>query len=189
MKLQHNVLAATLAVGLGSLAFPAFADVYCASRQLGSVTIDDNVIVTGTCVLNGTRVKGNVLVQQSNSALTVRNKARINGNIQADGGSYVRVIENTSVGGDIQLKGLSGQSSYVRNSSIGGNLQMENNRIPLLAEYNFIDGDLQAFSNTGGLTIRFNTIDGNLQCKSNQPAPAGRLNRVAGNKEDQCARL
>jgi cytoskeletal protein CcmA (bactofilin family) len=172
---------------LAGLTIPAFADVYCPPR-LGPVTIDDNVIVTGTCVLNGTRVKGNVLVQ-SNGALTVHNKARIEGNIQADGGVYVRVLESTRVGGDIQLKGLSGRYSYVKNSTIGGNLQMENNRIPLLAEYNFIDGDLQAFSNTGGVTLRFNTIDGNLQCKSNRPAPTGGHNRVSGNKEDQCARL
>ncbi len=188
MQSQKTLLALALATGLGGLAVPAFADVYC-PPSLGSVTIDDNVIVTGTCVLNGTRVKGNVLVQ-SNGALTVRNKARIEGNIQADGGLYVRVLESARVGGDIQLKGLSGQgSSYVKNSTVGGNLQMENNRIPLQAEHNFIDGDLQAFSNTGGVTIRFNTIDGNLQCKSNRPAPTGGHNRVAGNKEDQCARL
>ena len=79
MKLQHSVLAIALATGLGSLAVPAFADVYC-PPNLGPVTIDDNVIVTGTCDLNGTQVKGNVLVQ-SNGALTVRNNARIDGNI------------------------------------------------------------------------------------------------------------
>ena len=70
------------------------------------------------------------MLVQSNGALTVRNKARIEGNIQADGGLYVRVLESARVGGDIQLKGLSGQGSYVKNSTVGGNLQMENNRIP-----------------------------------------------------------
>lgn len=186
MKLQHSVLAIALATGLGSLAVPAFADVYC-PPNLGPVTIDDNVIVTGTCDLNGTQVKGNVLVQ-SNGALTVRNNARIDGNIQADGGVYVRV-ENTKVGGDIQLEGVAGDESYVKYSDVGGNLQLDNNSVKLVAQRNIIDGDLQAFSNTGRVIIRYNTIDGNLQCKSNRPAPTGGFNQVAGNKEDQCARL
>lgn len=185
MQSQKTLLALALATGLGGLAVPAFADVYC-PPSLGPVTIDDNVVVVGKCVLNGTQVKGNVLVQH-NGALTVRD-ARIEGNIQADGGIYVRVLR-TNVGGDIQLEGVSGEVSRVQRSSIGGNLQLDNNRIRLVAEYNSIDGDLQAFSNTGGVVIRYNTIDGNLQCKNNRPAPTGGFNQVSGNKEDQYARL
>ncbi len=185
MPSQKTLLAVALTTGLGSLAVPAFADVYC-PPNLGKVAIDDNVIVNGTCVLDGTLIKGNVLVKP-NGALTVLD-ARIEGNIQADGGLYVRV-ERTSVDGDIQLEGVSGQESHFKNNNIGGNLQLDNNRVRLVAQRNIIDGDLQAFSNTGGVVIRYNTIDGNLQCKSNRPAPAGGFNRVSGNKEDQCARL
>jgi cytoskeletal protein CcmA (bactofilin family) len=189
MQSQKTLLAVALAAGLGSLAVPAFADVYCPPNP-GAVTIDDNVIVeNGKCVLNGTQVKGNVLVK-SNGALTVRD-ARIEGNIQADGGLYVHV-ESTKVDGDIQLEGVSGGDSYVKDSYIGGNLQLNNNRVSLLAEKNIIDGDLQAFSNIsfpGDLVIYRNFIDGNLQCKSNDPKPIGGRNRVSGNKEDQCARL
>lgn len=185
MKLQHSVLVAALATGLGSLAVPAFADVYC-PPSLGAVTIDDNVIVTGTCYLNGTQVKGNVLVQ-ANGALTVRNNARIEGNIQADGGKYVRVL-GSDVDGDIQLKGLENRS-VVKSSTIGGNLQMDSNSGKLITLENIIEGDLQAFGNTGGVLIDGNFIDGNLQCKSNNPKPTGGNNTVSGNKEDQCARL
>ena len=185
MKSQKALLATALAAGLGTLAAPAFADVYC-PPNLGSVTVDDNVIVRGQCLLDGTRVKGNVLVQ-SGGALTARN-AHIEGNIQADGGIYVRV-NRTNGGGDIQLEGVSGEGSRVQRSSIGGNLQLDNNRIRLVAEYNTIDGDLQAFANTGGVVIRYNTIDGNLQCKSNNPAPTGGFNQVSGDREDQCSRL
>jgi hypothetical protein len=187
MKLKHSVLATALAAGLGSLALPAFADVYCPPDP-GAVTIDDNVIVTGTCVLDGTQVKGNVLVQ-SGGKLTV-DEARIDGNIQADGGMYVRV-ENADVDGDIQLEGLYSdkEKSYIKASNIGGNLQLDNNAVKLIAQRNIIDGDLQAFSNTGGIVIRYNMIDGNLQCKDNYPAPKGGSNDVSGNKEDQCARL
>lgn len=185
MKSQKTLLAVALAASLGGLAAPAFADVYC-PPNLGPVTIDDNVIVTGQCLLDGTRVKGNVLVQ-SGGALSARN-ADIEGNIQADGGVYVRV-SRTNVGGDIQLEGVFGEVSRIQRSSIGGNLQLDNNRIRLVAEHNTIDGDLQAFGNTSGVVIRYNTIDGNLQCKSNQPAPVGGFNQVSGDREDQCAGL
>jgi hypothetical protein len=186
MKSRKALFAVALAAGLGSVAAPVLADVYC-PPNLGPVTIDDNVIVeNGQCVLNGTQVKGSVLVKP-NGALTVRD-ARIEGNIQADGGIYVRVLR-TNVGGDIQLEGVSGEVSRIQRSSIGGNLQLDSNRVRLVAEYNAIDGDLQAFGNTGGAVIRYNTIDGSLQCKSNSPAPTGGFNQVSGNKEDQCAGL
>ncbi len=185
MKDQKALRAVALAVGLGTLAVPAFADVYC-PPNLGPVTIDDNVIVNGQCLLNGTHVKGNVVVQPS-GALTVRD-ADIDGNIQADGGVYVRV-NRAKVGGDIQLKGVFGEVSRIQRSNIGGNLQLDSNHIRLVAEYNAIDGDLQVFGNTGGVVIRYNTIDGNLQCKSNNPAPTGGFNQVSGNKEEQCAGL
>lgn len=182
MKVQKTMLA----VALSGLISPAFADVYC-PPNLGAVTIDDNVIVNGKCVLTGTQVKGNVIVNPQGS-LTVRSGARIDGNVQADGAVFVRVVDS-NVGGDIQLEGVSGDISRVQRSSIGGNLQLDSNNVKLVAEYNAIEGDLQAFSNAGGVVIRYNTIDGNLQCKSNVPAPTGGFNQVSGNKEDQCARL
>lgn len=185
MQLQKTVSAVALAAALGGFSMAALADVHC-PPNLGAITIDDNVIVTGQCMISGTQIKGNVLVK-GHGALTVRD-ARIDGNIQADGGRYVRVLR-TDVEGDIQLKGVFAEASRIQRSTIGGNLQMEDNRIPLLAEYNTIDGDLQAFSNTGGVVIRYNIIEGNLQCKSNWPAPTGGFNQVAGNKEDQCAGL
>lgn len=185
MRLQKIVSAVALAAALGGFSTFTLADVYC-PPQLGAVTIDDNVIVTGQCLINGTRIKGNILVKDQ-GALTVRD-AQIEGNIQADGGRYVRVLR-TDVGGDIQLAGVFAEASRIQRTTIGGNLQLDHNRIPLLAEYNTIDGDLQAFSNTGGVLIRYNTIDGNLQCKSNHPAPTGGFNQVSGNKEDQCAKL
>ncbi len=74
MKSQKTLLAVALAASLGGLAAPAFADVYC-PPNLGPVTIDDNVIVTGQCLLDGTRVKGNVLVQ-SGGALSAQRRYR-----------------------------------------------------------------------------------------------------------------
>jgi len=180
-------LAALLALGLAVTVQGAAADDFPCPPNLGAVTIDGNVVVNGrACVLDKTRVKGNVLVYPGGS-LTVRDAA-IDGNIQAEGAKFVRVVR-TEVGGDIQLDDLLGNSSNIARSTVGGSIQLNGNRVPLVVQYNSVDSDVQAFSNTGGLTIRYNTIDGNLQCQSNVPAPTGGFNQVSGNKEDQCRRL
>lgn len=184
MTIRDTILTISLTSAVG-LSGAAVADVRCA-RTIGAVDIDDTIVVTGTCVLKGTRVDGNVLLNGVGS-LTVRDAA-INGSIQADSGEFVQVLRS-EIGGNIQLEGLYGQESSVARTQIGGSLQLKANNVRLVNQYNTINADLQAFSNTGGVVIRYNTIDGNLQCKSNVPRPTGGFNTVAGNKEDQCARL
>jgi hypothetical protein len=181
----RNTLLTIVLISAVGLSGAAVADVRCA-RTIGAVDIDDTIIVTGACVLNGTRVDGNVLLNGRGS-LTVRD-AEINGSIQADSGEFVRVLRSDVVG-NIQLEGLHGQESSVARTQIGGSLQLKANTVRLVNQYNTINADLQAFGNTGGVIIRYNTIDGNLQCKSNVPRPTGGFNTVAGTKEDQCARL
>ncbi len=185
MRISNKLQAAAALAFVGLSGAVMADDVYC-PPNLGAVTIDGNVIVDGACSMTGTVVKGNVLVYDG-GALTVRD-ARIDGNIQADGGVYVRVVRS-DVGGDVQFEGLSGKKSVVARSTVGGNVQFDANTVPLVAQYNTIDGDLQALRNRGGVVILYNTIDGNLQCKSNRPAPTGGSNWVSGNKEDQCAGL
>ena len=70
MQTQKTLLITILAASFGGLTGVAFADVQCPPNP-GATSIDDNVIVTGRCTLNGTKVKGNVLVK-SGGALTVR---------------------------------------------------------------------------------------------------------------------
>ncbi|MCF7992463.1 MAG: hypothetical protein K9M02_18640 [Thiohalocapsa sp.] len=186
MNLSKSLLAATLIAAGAVTAHSAVADVYC-PKNLGAVTIDDDVIVdNGLCRMEGTTVKGNIKIY-SGGALVARN-VEVDGNVQADGGRFVRVIRS-DVGGDIQLEGVHGDVSRVARSTVGGNVQYDSNSSRLVTIYSTIDGDLQAFSNTGGVVIRYNTIDGNLQCKSNRPRPIGGFNRVSGNKEDQCRNL
>jgi hypothetical protein len=188
MSNPHLLRSAATLVALGCIGLSpfAFADDYPCPPNRGAVTIDGNIVVKGICNLNGTRVKGNVLVY-SGGTLTATG-ARIDGNVQAENANAVSV-KGSYVDGDIQLDGTKGSPSYINNNTVKGNIQLKSNRRSMIVRSNVVDGDVQAFSNTGGVTIRGNTIDGNLQCKSNKPAPRGGNNRVSGNKEDQCRRL
>jgi cytoskeletal protein CcmA (bactofilin family) len=160
-------------------------DVHC-PPDLGAVTIDGNVLVAAACRMDGTIVKGNVLLYAGGS-LDAR-YAYVDGNIQAERSGFVTVSQVT-VKGNIQLDGLVGDLSRIADSRVDGNIQLDDNRSALEVEANEVDGDIQAFGNRGGVLIADNYVDGNLQCKNNSPAPVGGNNRVAGNKEDQCANL
>ncbi len=179
-------LATLLALGCFGLSPAALAGDYPCPPNRGAVTIDGNIVVKGICNLNGTKVKGNVLVY-SGGNLTATG-VRVDGNIQAENANAVSV-KSSYIDGDIQLDGLRGSPSWIVNNTVKGNIQMKSNRRTVTVRQNIVDGDVQAFSNTGGVAIANNTIDGNLQCKSNTPAPNGGSNRVSGNKEDQCRRL
>lgn len=163
----------------------AFAGDYPCPPNRGKVTIDGNIVVRGTCTLNGTTVKGNVLMYSGTLRVI---GATVDGNIQAMSGSSV-YVESSLVKGDIQLEKLAGARSDILRNRIDGNIQMKQNRKYLNVAGNQTNGDIQAFSNTGGVRIANNVVDGNLQCKSNSPAPIGGGNVVDGNKEDQCRRL
>lgn len=177
---------ALIALGCVALSPTVFADDYPCPPNRGAVTIDGNIVVRGICNLNGTTVKGNVLVY-SGGTLTATGVS-VDGNIQAEGANTVSV-KNSFIDGDIQLDYLRGSPSTVEGNTVNGNIQLKSNRRSIAVRTNSVDGDVQAFSNTGGLTITRNRIEGNLQCKSNRPAPTGGRNQVSGNKEDQCRRL
>jgi hypothetical protein len=178
-----------LALGLSSgvwFAPTVHAEEITCQGSLGAITVDNVKVPQGkTCVLNGTNVQGTIVV---NSNATLRASAvRVNGNIQAEGASYVEVAANSKVGGSIQVK--QGKRVRINGSQITGSIQLESNSGALVATSNVIGADLQAFQNTGGVTLRANRITGNLQCKANAPAPTGGANVVQGNKEDQCLAL
>lgn len=161
-------------------------DVHC-PPDLGSVTIDGNVLVAAACRLNGTTVNGNVHLYAGGS-LIARGNTRIGGSIQAENADFIDVAD-ARVNGNIQLDDLVGDRSIITRSTVGGSIQLNSNRSRLEVLGNMVNADVQAFSNTGGVIVADNVIDGNLQCKSNDPPPAGGNNRVQGNKEDQCANL
>ncbi|BAQ63603.1 hypothetical protein [Geminocystis sp. NIES-3709] len=165
---QISGVAITLVAIASNLSFMNIAKAEEISCQgtLGAITVDNVKVPQGkTCTLNGTTVKGNIVV--NNRATLKANGAKVNGNIQAEGATAVNVNSNTTVGGSIQIK-QGGSASIVSNK---------------------IQGDVQLESNSGKLTVSKNNIGGNLQCKENKMIPVGGDNIVEGNKEDQCSKL
>lgn len=153
---------------------------------IGAATHDNVKVPEGaTCTMEGTTVKGNIVVE-TNATLRASD-VHVNGNIQGEGARSVNVMRGSFVGGSIQV--VQGRSAAVRNSEITMDILFDENTARLIARSNRIGGNLQAFQNTGGVAIIRNVIDGNLQCKENVPAPTGGGNIVQGNKEDQCANL
>lgn len=151
----------------------------------------DNVLVPGfaTCSITDARIEGNVKVEQG-GAVTISGRTFIDGNVQSDGGRFVRLLGGgVTVGGDVQIKKATETSAIQPGTQVLGNFQYEENQAFLFATGAFIQGDFQVFKNLGGASISRNTIRQNLQCKENIPAPLGGGNVVGGNKEDQCRRL
>jgi hypothetical protein len=157
----------------------------CADRLIGAVQLDNLFVPDGrTCQLDGTRFKGTIKVG-TRSTLEAQ-RIRVNGNIQAEGSTLVKVINGSTVGGSVQIK--QGRAATINGARITGDLQFDQQTRAVRANRNNIGGNLQAVSNTGGVTLNYNTMIGNLQCKQNVPAPTG-TGIVAASKEDQCRSL
>jgi hypothetical protein len=157
----------------------------CADRLIGAVQLDNLFVPDGrTCQLDGTSFKGSIRVG-TRSTLEAQ-RIRVNGNIQAEGSTLVKVIRGSTVGGSVQIK--QGRVATINGNRITGDLQFDQQTRAVRANRNKIGGNLQAVSNTGGVTLNYNTMIGNLQCKQNVPAPTGTGN-VAASKEDQCRNL
>ncbi len=120
--------AAGTALVLGALvlpASPAMADDRVCRGTIGSVSIGDNVVVPrgADCVLNGTKVDGNVIVKGGASVL-IKNGARIDGNVQAENSAPVKV-RGSKVFGDVQAD--DGRRVVVRGTVVDGNIQLTDN--------------------------------------------------------------
>jgi hypothetical protein len=183
---RKSLKSSTLSVLLYALSAAAHADDVHCPPDLGSVTVDGNVLVAAACRLDGTTVKGNVHLYAGGSLIA--RDAIIDGNIQAENADFIDVADS-HIAGSIQLDDLVGDVVSILNSSIDGSVQLNDNRSRLEVAENTVGADIQAFSNIGGVLIADNTVGGNLQCKSNTPPPSGGNNRVDGNKEDQCENL
>lgn len=182
----HRLIAVGLALWLavGTAAVARADDTLCRGT-LGAVSVDNlKVPDKAKCTLNGTRVKGNIIVG-TGATLTAKS-VTVDGNLQAEGAQSVTVSGNTTVGGSVQIK--QGGSASLSGLRINGDLQLESNRGRLTATSNRIGGNLQVFQNTGGVKLTNNQIAENMQCKENKPAPTGSGN-TAGDKEDQCSGL
>jgi hypothetical protein len=164
---------------------PAMAEEFSCTGAVGAVAMDNLFVPDGaTCVLDRTRMNGNVVVGRG--ATLRATSVSINGNLQAEGAAFVGVAGYSSVGGSVQI--VQGGGASIERARIKGDLQFESNNGAIAAAANTVGGSLQAFQNIGGLTFNNNRMNGNMQCKENVPAPTGNGNR-SPSKEDQCSRL
>jgi hypothetical protein len=153
--------------------------------------VHDSIVVPEgrDCTLVDAAVRGNIEVK-SRGSLSIQGQSYVHGNVQSDGGQYVRLVGGmVTIGGNVHIKKASDASGYLPGTRIEGNFQYEESSGLLIAVGGLILGDLQMSKNTGGGIIGGNTIRANLQCKENFPAPTGSENDVGGSKEDQCAPL
>jgi hypothetical protein len=181
----HALIAATV---LNALRKPNTEDTTCSTSLTG---ILKKVIVPpgATCILANADVSGNVEVKPR-GALTITGATRIGGNLQSDGGRYVRVLgAGVTIVGNAEVKKAQEWSGYEPGTQILGNFQYEESSGLLRAQGGRVQGNVQISKNTGGGTVSGNTIRQNLQCSENRPAPQGGGNLAGGNKQGQCAGL
>jgi hypothetical protein len=182
LALAATVAAASVAV----IPTPAAAEERVCRGALGRVTVDNLRVPQGaTCRLDGTQIRGNIVVERS-ATLSART-IRVVGNIQAEGASQVDIGVLSSVGGSVQLE--RGGGATVTQTRINGDLELEDHSRAVAARSNVVGGNLYAERNRGGVQITENRVDGNLDCELNSPAPRGFGNTVRGTMEDQCRRL
>lgn len=188
MDFKHDwnlvIFAAALAVLFALISGAnALAGDYLCTGSLGAIGVGNlRVPETATCILNGTRVSGNITV--ATNATLYAYKVQVNGNLKADKAVRVNIYAGSVVGGDIQI--THSGAAEIQSVEIHNNLAFKENIQYLKTAGNTIGGDLQASNNTGGMNITGNTIGNNLQCKGNYPAPTGSGNIVEGNLEAQC---
>jgi len=184
-KTRLALAAMTAVAAVGFLPSQASADERSCNGSLGAITVDNLRVPQGaTCNLDGTKVKGQIVV---NRAATLRaERVNVIGNVQGENARRV-AVRGSEVGGSIQV--VQGMFAIVARTQVKGDILYDDNTRALEARSNRVGGNIQAFQNTGGVEISTNRVDGNLQCKENVPRPTGGGNIVQGNKEDQCRNL
>lgn len=172
---------------------------------VGAETVEKVVVPSGAhCVLQGTRVTGDVEVR-ADAAVLIEAGARvggsvrsaganrvlvagsnIDGGVQADGTSYVLVADGSAVRGGILLR--SGGVVRVADATVTGDIEFQHNRGLVEGVHTRTSGNFHVVGNRGGVVLLGNRIGANLECTENAPAPGGSGN-AAASKEDQCSRL
>ncbi|MCB0117124.1 MAG: hypothetical protein KDD84_23650, partial [Caldilineaceae bacterium] len=169
LRILTWLIALMVVVGIGRLSLDTTAAAPLADECRGSIGAQqfENLIVPdgAACVLEGTRIDGNIIV--GTSATLMANNIIVGGNIQAEGSTNVTVQGNARVGGSVQIK--QGGGATVDGVNVTGDIQIESNDDFLTVRGNIVGGNVQIFQNRGGAQVIDNRIDANLQCKENAP--------------------
>jgi hypothetical protein len=157
----------------------------CGNVALGALTAGQVDVPPGqVCVLQGTRVEGNITLNRG-SVLDARGISVI-GNIQADDAASVLLADNSTLTGSVQI--IRGGSVTIIGATINGNLQLDNNPGNILAQGNRVGQSIQVTNNRGIVAINNNQAVGNLQCTGNNPVPTGSGN-TAAQIQNQCLNM
>jgi len=148
----------------------------CSGPHSGSgteVTVPAGAVCT---LLAGTQVSGNVEVAEG-GALIDRG-AVIGGDLQADNAAGIRVGGGGSIGGNLQIHGLTGGPNSLCDTTVGGNVEVHDGAAgspidigdlgaclgaPGLA----VAGNLEVHHNAANLTVGGNTVKGHLEVNGN----------------------
>jgi hypothetical protein len=185
--MKHFAIAALATFGILLANVPTVRahDASCIG-SLSNVTINGNLVVpSGSCTLNGVKVRGNVTVE-AGAFLLITSGSKIGGNIVTDDKCVgVSLMGNPiTVGGNLQIQGCTGTAGggvfngYTQTNgpgliTIGGNFACENNAGPCLGQDGGkVGGNVRFVTNTGGAgntlaVISLAAIEGNVEVEDN----------------------
>jgi hypothetical protein len=205
-----------LAVVAAALGFvdvgPAHATFVC-SGNVNDATINDNVMVNGTCFLGRSTVNGSITIG-SGGALFLNNDV-ISGNVVANGGfltdctSHILgsvMISNqpsnlnatsicggpsgTRVDGNFSVSNSAAKNTWDAQGSIGGSLNITGNSGDITFNRWQVAKDINILNNVGAggndVTVTNGSAGGKLYCNGNTPAPTTTGTTAAGGKFGQC---
>ena len=152
---------------------------------IAAITVTDVFVPRGaSCILNGTRVRGNVQAKRR-TVVSVENST-IRGNLPVEECGAALVAADSRVGGDVQVE--KADRATLTRVRLPGDVQRGENGGAVRAELLQVEGNMQVKKNRGGVLLLTNRIRQVLECKENAPAPTGSGN-VAGEKLEQCRAL
>ena len=157
-------------------------DMIC-EGTLNEITIDNLVVPEGTeCILNGTHVEGNLLVEANGSLIAYG--VIVDQDLQGEKAALIEIHPNSVIGGNIIIN----ESGLITIDStiISGNVEISRNSDQQAIINSQMDGDLQIYNNSAIVTVQGNTINGDLICDGNDPRPFISENFVSGERSGQC---
>ena len=189
-KIGFGFLAFTLTLALVLLLdMPeAHADTPCAPDIAAGSTINDNVIVVGSCAISGpgTTINGNIKVGPGGILSVSGPGVTINGSIEAKG-QFILLVFSSAINGDIKVEGGPGVTSFVQvvDNMMSSNIEIKDlTGGQIRVSQNVGSGNIKIESNVGlstnPLQVSGNTLaDGNIEVNNNN-ALTGDMS-IAGN--------
>ena len=149
------VSAATACLLLGvsgaAMAVPPIRDSTCPAGVVLNEAVR-NLTVTGTCIVLGSVILGNVTVSNSDGDDFVLRDTVVNGLVKVTGGSLI-ITRTDVVGSNLEVKDTT--ETVVNDTLVrAGNMRFEDNAYVLIRSNTVNDGDIQCVNNAVELAIQ-----------------------------------